>query len=221
MADILVIHNTKRTAELEASRSCGECCACCVLPRVPDLDKPGYRPCEHLSQCKDGSCGIYQDRPGVCRDFLCLWRTGLVEGDERRRPDKLGLMFGIDTVGGRPYIEAWELWEGAARDYPGRGAVDWVAARTKLLVRFYGVPCSIQYPTFMGQNTLELGGRLSRMARDDPKALAKWLEEELLADHMEVPDEAALKDFYLYKHGEATQAWFDRGGRLKLPVVRQ
>lgn len=69
-------------------RDCGTCSACCTALAVHKLDKPTYTPCVH--QCGDG-CGIYNQRPGACRDFQCLWLQGHL--GEEDRPDKLGVIF--------------------------------------------------------------------------------------------------------------------------------
>ena len=66
-------------------RKCGPCNLCCVIPAIPQLNKPADTPCEHLT--KDG-CGIYEDRPQVCRDFACNWLAGVT--DEWIRPDIVG-----------------------------------------------------------------------------------------------------------------------------------
>ncbi len=168
----------ERSAEATAAtRSCGGCSACCVLPRIAVEEffpqgKAGYTPCEHL--CGDG-CGVYEQRPDVCRGYICLWRAGMIVGDERRRPDKLGLMFTLDMVGDRVAVEAWELWDGAASDHPGRGVLDAVGERYRLMVRFYGVPCSINYDVGNGE-CFELGRQLSLMSKTDPAALVRWCE---------------------------------------------
>jgi len=50
-----------------------QCGACCIAPSIsspiPGMPegKPGGVQCIHLQQ--DYSCGIYEDRPKVCRDF--------------------------------------------------------------------------------------------------------------------------------------------------------
>jgi Fe-S-cluster containining protein len=84
---------------LESQRECGECTACCVLPRIPigedegfPQGKRGYTPCQHLclGRSKDKAtsfipgCRIYSQRPSLCRDYKCLWREGVIQGDERR-----------------------------------------------------------------------------------------------------------------------------------------
>ena len=61
-------------------RSCGVCTLCCRLPEIDLFDKPANAWCTH---CVEGAgCSIYPDRPGVCRDFLCLWRTRQALGAE-------------------------------------------------------------------------------------------------------------------------------------------
>jgi hypothetical protein len=54
-------------------RSCGTCTLCCRLPEIDLFDKPANAWC---SNCVEGQgCSIYESRPSVCRDFLCLWMT--------------------------------------------------------------------------------------------------------------------------------------------------
>ncbi len=45
-------------------------------------------PCKHLAAT---GCGIYADRPNVCREFLCGWRLFDDMGDDWR-PDLSGVM---------------------------------------------------------------------------------------------------------------------------------
>lgn len=193
----------KQANALEARRSCGPCTACCVLPRIsaePDFPsgKPGYVRCDKL--CATG-CSVYDDRPELCRDYVCLWRVGIVNGDERRRPDRLGLMFTLDEMDGKPVIEAWELWEGAATNHPGRGVIDRVYQKFDVQVRFYGVPCSINlsYP-----QCYELGRYLSEAARIDPVALARWCDHNVLMgtlQHDPSTLESAMRDLQSLRDG--------------------
>lgn len=96
-----------------APRSCGVCRICCKLPSIPELDKPADTWCEHaaLTNAKPG-CSIYDDRPGVCRDFKCAWLDGL--GEERDRPDRLGVMWQPITMPtGEPGLAFVEARPGA------------------------------------------------------------------------------------------------------------
>lgn len=76
-----------------ASRSCGECTACCdgwLAGTIKGHDmKPGT-PCHFM---REGSCSIYEDRPqSPCRDFNCAWvLDGSPFGDDFR-PDRLGVV---------------------------------------------------------------------------------------------------------------------------------
>lgn len=204
-------------------RDCGECTACCVLPRIADRPelgmtslpllpdgKMGYTPCQHLDGHK---CSRYDERPEVCQKFECLWRSGYLIGDERRRPDKLGLMLTFDVVPQRSgfevmVVEVWELWEGAAANYPGRGVLDAVRDFTSnVTVRYYGVPCSRQYD---GIADLAEGAEMSRMAREEPQKLAAWLrrlvDEHFLAN---APDAQAVIDVAALERGEPVKAHFN------------
>jgi hypothetical protein len=44
-----------------------------------------------------------------------VWLLGRLEGDERRRPDQLGLMFNHEKLAGQPITVAYEVWPGAGR----------------------------------------------------------------------------------------------------------
>lgn len=163
--------------DVAATRSCGPCTACCTLPRIkPEEDfpqgKPGYTKCEHL--CESG-CSKYDDRPALCRDYQCLWRAGIVLGDERERPDRLGLMLTLDGSEDKIVFDVWELWDGAAENNPGRWFIERLVAKGgfPVNIRFYGVPCSINHNT---RDCFGLGGRLSLASQYAPKELAAWLE---------------------------------------------
>src|SRR5438128_2317660 len=107
-------------------RECGKCQACCTVLGIKELNKPNHTVCSH--QC-DSGCDIYENRPDTCRGYACLWQLGILEGDERRRPDKLGVIFDF-RVEGSEYvraedpktIQAWEVWPGAFQ----QSNVDWL-----------------------------------------------------------------------------------------------
>lgn len=76
-----------------AHRSCGECQACCTILKVDEINKPVDTPCEHLC---GGKCGVYDQRPGTCESFECMWLHGqgfpIMEA-EALRPDRCGAVF--------------------------------------------------------------------------------------------------------------------------------
>jgi len=47
--------------------SCFRCGTCCIAPDISTLGKPVGTPCRHLTA--DHRCGIYANRPAVCRDY--------------------------------------------------------------------------------------------------------------------------------------------------------
>lgn len=53
---------------------CSRCGACCVAPDIAALGKQIGERCLHLTE--DLLCGVYEDRPAVCRDYqadeICL-----------------------------------------------------------------------------------------------------------------------------------------------------
>ena len=49
------------------SRACSMCGACCVAPDISSIGKAIGERCPHL--LPDNRCGVYEDRPKVCRDY--------------------------------------------------------------------------------------------------------------------------------------------------------
>jgi hypothetical protein len=77
---------------------------------IPDLGKPAGKRCEHL--CANG-CGIYADRPEVCRTWYCTWREDAWFGARAEyRPDRLGAMFSHFEGA----MSVWEVKPGALND---------------------------------------------------------------------------------------------------------
>jgi hypothetical protein len=126
-------------------RSCGDCQACCTVVGVQELSKPHWTRCRH--QCGTG-CAIYEERPRSCRGYSCLWAAGLLDGDERRRPDRLGIIFDLRTAehtasnsvrpGDRVVIQVWEVWPGALDQPTAAGLVNRIAEKCLVAVRHYG-----------------------------------------------------------------------------------
>lgn len=79
---------------LVPDRQCGDCVACCKILEIsqPELTKAADVLCSH---CKDGGCGIYENRPMVCRTWYCLWRRIDAMPDEAR-PDRANVVASID-----------------------------------------------------------------------------------------------------------------------------
>jgi hypothetical protein len=122
-------------------RPCGECQACCTVLGIKELGKPTHTRCPH--QCEAG-CDIYEDRPPTCRGYSCLWQLGILEGDERRRPDRLGVIFDFRVEGSehvRPgdqmTVQAWEVWPAAFRQANVEWLMRQLAAKMPVLAR----PC--------------------------------------------------------------------------------
>lgn len=72
--------------KLVPNRECGECSVCCISLRIEqnDLKKAADVRCHNLSE---NGCGIYTERPSVCRNWYCGWRMIPSLGNEWR-PDK-------------------------------------------------------------------------------------------------------------------------------------
>jgi hypothetical protein len=93
-------------------RDCDECQACCNLVGVEQLGKPFATNCEH--QCSAG-CGIYQNRPGVCRVFSCGWKLR-PDMPPELRPEKCGLVLAVEesiTIANGFDFYVYEVWPGA------------------------------------------------------------------------------------------------------------
>ena len=66
------------------TRKCGDCNMCCKLPEIPSINKKSYSWCKN---CNIGEgCNIYEKRPEKCKDFVCLYVTGLTD----LKPNKCG-----------------------------------------------------------------------------------------------------------------------------------
>jgi hypothetical protein len=88
------------------TRECGTCTACCTVMAVKELKKPGYQTCQHA--CAAG-CAIYNHKPPSCTGWKCLWLDGTIGGDERRRPDQVGVVFSRQGT----ILRIYEVWPGA------------------------------------------------------------------------------------------------------------
>jgi hypothetical protein len=82
-------------------RSCGSCSLCCKLLSIEGVeDRPGWTWCRHCRPGK-GGCGIYDQRPQACRNFLCGWLSGALDtvlDPERWHPAKARMMITAEAV---------------------------------------------------------------------------------------------------------------------------
>jgi hypothetical protein len=81
-----------------AVKSCGDCSLCCKLMGIAEIDKPPGRWCSHFK--RGAGCTVYQDRPGACVSFQCLW-TGSEGLDDRWRPDRAHFVLFTEQEGRR------------------------------------------------------------------------------------------------------------------------
>ncbi len=72
------------------ARACGECQECCIALTIdkPSIQKMPGSACRHSLQ---GGCGVYENRPEVCRVFFCGWRR-LTDVPADWRPDRSGIL---------------------------------------------------------------------------------------------------------------------------------
>lgn len=78
-------------------KRCGKCALCCKLIDVPGLAAKGSW-CKHVNLKSENSCSIYNERPGICKGFECLWLKSKTLSDSLR-PDKCGVVFEIYKEG--------------------------------------------------------------------------------------------------------------------------
>ncbi len=103
----------------EEQRTCGACSLCCSVLRVDELSKPAGVDCEH--QLAEGGCAIHATRPAICRAYHCLWLSGGLE--EADRPDQLGAILDLQTVGFETRLSIQEARGGAYEASPRLQAI--------------------------------------------------------------------------------------------------
>lgn len=101
---------------------CGECSMCCKLLRVESLDKPQGKWCGHARPGK--GCAIYEERPGDCRAFKCVWlmsqqrdQLGECMAPELR-PDRCKVIFTMGNDGATLIAHVDPAYPGAWRSDP-------------------------------------------------------------------------------------------------------
>jgi len=80
--------------EALAERPCGACTVCCTVKPIntPELTKAPGLTCQHC--VASGSCGIYETRFPVCREYRCAWKVlNWIPGP--LRPDRSGVLIDI------------------------------------------------------------------------------------------------------------------------------
>lgn len=67
--------------------------ACCKTLAIEDekLDKPKNQWCPHVD-FKIKGCGIHEEKPASCRNFVCMWLV-VPEMPDTLRPDRCGVVF--------------------------------------------------------------------------------------------------------------------------------
>lgn len=118
------------------NRSCETCTLCCRLPDIDYLDKPADEWCRH---CVAGlGCSIYEERPKLCRDFLCHWMLDETLGDEWKPSISHMMVYGQgrqitvladpdrpDLWRHEPYISQLQNWAADAAATGGYVIVFW------------------------------------------------------------------------------------------------
>lgn len=105
-----------------SSRTCGECEECCRVVAVTELNKPYHTPCSHQT---GKGCAIYGDHPTECKDYICVWRQGVLP--DEMRPDKIGIL--VDAEGGDEWVVIQESRLGALDTQVGCELIGQIAAQ--------------------------------------------------------------------------------------------
>lgn len=136
----------------DAPRDCGGCNVCCTAMHVRPLDKPPGKPCEHQSAA---GCGIYHERPGVCRSWFCMWvRDPGRLFDDAHRPDRLGVFFTAsdpDPQTGRQTIYAHEVRPAAANEEAAAAVIRHFRQAVAVEVLPFRSPTSAVTPLTIGR----------------------------------------------------------------------
>lgn len=128
---------------LGAAKSCGECGLCCKLMGVAALQKPAGRWCGHFS--KPRGCLVYDQRPGDCRLFNCLWL--LTEAlDERWKPTVAGFVLHTEQGGARLVVEC-----------DGARPHDWRREPYQTMLRRWAAAPGQEVLVFVGVRGVRLG----------------------------------------------------------------
>lgn len=80
--------------KLIEGRECGDCAICCEVLAIDEqqLNKPAGQICQH--RAKQG-CGIYEQRPNICRQWFCMWRWFPFANNVR--PDKSNILISYEN----------------------------------------------------------------------------------------------------------------------------
>jgi hypothetical protein len=159
-----------------STNACGGCTACCVALPITDpalLKDPGV-PCPHLGQ---GGCTTYEGRPGVCRDYLCLWRRdGWLGQRPAYRPDRLGVLL----HDGGQVLCLYELREGAL----GSEQVRYLKARLRAR---YGLIKLYPYGSHDGVRVKPEHVGAAGLALDVPHRWEEVGEDEIVLRRLPLP----------------------------------
>jgi hypothetical protein len=110
-----------------APRDCGTCIACCRDLNIDHdgFKKPAGETCPH---CTGTGCGIYQTRPGLCRDYFCGWQQLTQLGDDWRPDRSGGMLMPVKGLEGFASPEGMEfLLVGGAAALARPGFAEYVA----------------------------------------------------------------------------------------------
>lgn len=137
-------------------RACDGCSLCCTLLGIPELQKPMFVRCPHVVAGR--GCGIYGQRPTVCRTFDCLWlqEPGVPDHWQPTRShmilagDPTGTLLSVLVDAG--HEEAWRAqpYYGDLKMWAAKGIV-----RVQVLTRKHGWVVFPEEDLFIGERQLD------------------------------------------------------------------
>jgi uncharacterized protein len=88
-------HADQMLGHVRTTRTCANCDLCCTAVGVEEIGKlPAVR-CPLLVGPPGRSCGVYENRPHACREFLCLWRGSDTCLPDNLQPAKVGFVVAL------------------------------------------------------------------------------------------------------------------------------
>ncbi len=93
----------------DSRRQCDSCSLCCTVLRVDELRKLAGVSCVH-QDVEGPGCSIHDRRPGICREYRCLWLRGALEAEDR--PDRIRAVIDVVAQGPISRVEIREAREG-------------------------------------------------------------------------------------------------------------
>jgi hypothetical protein len=142
-------------AQAAPGKACGTCMMCCKVLRIEELEKPPGLWCRHAATGK--GCGIYENRPTVCRAFYCQWMLDSSLGPEWK-PEKSKFVMFPDRKNGEVFnINVDPAFPDAWTKPPFFATIKRWVADGAMLGRFVVVQAGTRLTAVLPDRVVELG----------------------------------------------------------------